>query len=454
MLHSFGYNTYMDLSKLKKQYAGKKVLVVGLGLQGGGAGVARFFAELGAEVRATDLKSAETLSATLNSLKDVPITYTLERHDLRDFLWANTIFKGPIVPWQLPELMAAEKKGTLVEMELSFFASLAPSPIIGVTGTRGKSTTTAMIYKILQDSGKSVHLAGSIPQISTIQLLKKVKKEDVVVMELPSWPLSAFHRKKISPSIAVFTNLYPDHLNYYASMNDYFYDKSAIFLYQKPGDNLIINSALETSLSGLPIKSTMQFFSKNTYTRPPLLLPGEHNRENAAAAEKATRAVGITATEIHKTLASFSGLSYRIETILDTDNLTVVNDTTSTTPVATMTALATFNDREIVLILGGKDKNLPFNELLPKLQRVHSIILLKGSFTDKILPTIKSLYPDKLSLVYDNLLDAYLAAKRAASTVSGVKPLILFSPGATSFAMFNNEFHRGSSFNTIVRENS
>lgn len=444
----------MDLSELKKQYEGKKVLVVGLGLQGGGAGVASFFAKLGSEVRATDLKTSETLSATLEALKDFRITYTLGKHELKDFLWADIIFKGPIVPWELPELVAAEKKGTPVEMELSFFASLTPAPIIGITGTRGKSTTTAMIYKILQDAGKSVHLAGSIPQISTIELLEKIKKDDIIVMELPSWPLSGFHRKKISPRIAVFTNLYPDHLNYYKSMKDYFYDKAAIFLYQEPGDDLIINSSLEPSIKGLPINSTIHFFSKDSYTGPKLLLPGEHNRENAGAAEKATLALGIDIKQIHKTLASFTGLSYRIETILDTEKLTVINDTTSTTPVATMTAIETFKDRKIILILGGRDKNLPYDGLLPKLQNVHSIILLKGSFTDKILPSLQSLYPDKLSPVYDDLRDAYKAAKKACETITDEKPLVLFSPGATSFAMFNNEFHRGSSFNTIVRENS
>lgn len=444
----------MDLSELKKQYGGKNVLVVGLGLQGGGAGVAKFFANLGANVRATDLKTADTLSTTLESLRDLQITYTLGKHKLEDFLWADVIFKGPIVPWELPELVAAEKNGTPIEMELSFFASHCLSPIIGITGTRGKSTTTAMIYKILHDAGKSVHLAGSIPQLSTIELLEKIKKDDAVVMELPSWPLSGFHRKKISPKIAVFTNLYPDHLNYYKSMEEYFYDKSAIFLYQKPGDDLIINSSLETSLKDLPINSKIHFFSKESYTGPKLLLPGEHNRENAAAAEKAALTFGINITKIHNTLASFTGLSYRIETILDTDKLTVINDTTSTTPVATMTAIETFKDRKIILILGGRDKNLPYDGLLPKLQNVHSIVLLKGSFTDKILPSLQSLYPDKLSPVYDDLRDAYKAARKTCETITDTKPLILFSPGATSFAMFNNEFHRGSSFNTIVCENS
>ncbi len=216
------------IKNLKKQYQGKKVLVDGLGLQGGGVGVAKFFAELGAQVIVTDKKNKDQLVQSIEQLKQYKIQYYLGGHPNEIFLECDLIIKGPFVKWDLPEIIAAEKKGIPVEMELSFFAEYCPAKIIGITGTRGKSTTTNMVYTMLKNLGYPVCLGGSLPGISTISLLSKLTKKDWVVMELPSWPLSGFDRKHISPHIAIFTNLYPDHLNYYQSMIDYAKDKKAI----------------------------------------------------------------------------------------------------------------------------------------------------------------------------------------------------------------------------------
>ncbi len=435
-----------------EKYGQKKILVVGLGLLGGGVGVARFFAGLGAQVRVTDRKTAAELAPSIDSLSAYPIKYTLGKHELEDFLWADIIFKGPFVPWNMPELTEAEKKGTPVEMELSFFAANCPAPIIGVTGTRGKSTTTSMIYHILKESGRKVRLAGSIPHLSSINMLPEISKDEHVVMELPSWPLSGFHRKKISPHIAVFTNFYPDHLNYYTSMEDYFYDKSAIFAYQKPGDYLIINKSLKDKIKTTAPQSTIQFFGKDELPDFTLPVPGEHNKENAAAAVLAAQDAGVTKDQAVLALSTFKGLPYRIEVVKDIDGITIVNDTTSTTPIATITALKSFEGRPVILLLGGKDKNLPYKELLDALKPVDSLVLLKGSFTDKMLPELRMEFASKLSEVFDDLKQAYIHALKRAESIKDRKPVILFSPAATSFAMFNNEFHRGEEFNKIVKE--
>lgn len=435
---------------LKEQYQGKNVLVVGLGLLGGGLGIARFFAELGARVRVTDQKSEQELAPSIRALHGLSIEYTLGRHDVADFLWADIIFKGPFVQWSLPELMRATEKGTPIEMELSFFASVCPAPIIGITGTRGKSTTTSMVSHILLESGRTTHLAGSLPHLSTINLLKDVSPGDWVVMELPSWPLSGFHRKKISPHIGVFTNFYPDHLNYYSSMEEYFHDKTAIFKYQESKDYLVANGSLEPKLQGLGIKSAVHYFSANDYPELTLSVPGNHNRENAAAAIMAAICAGVGQSQAIRAVSSFTGLPYRLQTVRTHDGITVVNDTTSTTPVATLTALQTFSDRPVILIFGGKDKNLPYAELLPALENVKRITLLKGSFTDKIMPELTSRFPEKLSPIYTDLEEAYKDANNWARQMAAEKPVILFSPGATSFAMFNNEYHRGEAFNAIV----
>ena len=196
------------VKKLKSKYTGKKILVVGLGLQGGGVGIAEFFAKLGATVTVTDKKNAQQLASSIDLLKNFEIEYRLGEHQIADFLSADVIFKGPSVPWTMPEIVAAEKKGIPVEMEMSFVAANYPGKMIGITGTRGKSTTTNMIYNLLKQSGFKVQIGGGLPGISTINLLNGADENTWLVAELSSWALSGFHKRKTSPHIAVFTNFF------------------------------------------------------------------------------------------------------------------------------------------------------------------------------------------------------------------------------------------------------
>jgi UDP-N-acetylmuramoylalanine--D-glutamate ligase len=436
------------MTSLRNQFKNKKILLVGLGIQGGGVGVAEFFAKLGANVTVTDLKNEEQLSPSIALLKSFDISYTLGKHNVDDFLNAEMIFKGPSVRWDNPLIQAAIDKGIPVEMETSFFSSLSPAPIIGITGTRGKSTTTHLIYEMMKVNGLKVHLGGNIPGQSTIQLLETLTKDDNVVLELSSWQLSGFEKKKISPHISVFTNFYPDHLNYYKTMDDYFKDKGSIYRYQKENDFLVVSSSLKDSVS---TKSQTFYFDQNDFPEKLIHLRGEHNRENASAAWKVANILKLQNELSQKAIADFPGLPSRQEMVGETEKLTFINDTTSTTPIATIKALHAFEDKPIVLILGGNDKGLPEKELIDKLTIPVSIILLKGSFTDKILPKLEKKYAEKISPVYDVLDDAVKAAYDKGRRLS--KPAyILFSPGATSFAMFKNEFHRGEEYKRIVNQ--
>ena len=442
--------------QLKKIDTGKKVLIVGLGLLGGGVGLAKFFSELGAFVTVTDKKNEKQLSSALEQLQSLPIKYYLGGHPQEIFLDTDLILKGPFVPWDLSQIVAAEKKGIPIEMELSFFAQHCPARIIGITGTRGKSTTTMMIYQLLKDSRLPVHLGGSLPYISTINLLKNLNKDRWVVLELSSWALSDFHRKKISPHIAVFTNFYPDHLNYYKTMDDYLYDKKAIYLYQKSEDYLVANKNLKTIIEkDKPKNKTIYFQPQDLLVK--LVHPkGVHNLENAAAALAVGKVLGIDPVHCFKSLKSFKGLPFRQQVVGRKNNIIFINDTTSTTPVATQTALKVFAGKNIVLILGGNTKNLPSETLIKHLIKVKKIVLLAGSFTDEILPILKRKYPEKITEVYDDLekavTKAYQLAKdfKPSDSEGKDETYILFSPGATSFVMFNNEFHRGEEFNKII----
>lgn len=438
------------IGQLRKKYAGKKVLVVGLGLQGGGSGVAKFFAQLGANVTVTDKKDENILKPSVDQLKDLGITFHLGGHDIRDFLEADVIFKGPSAPWTIEGIVEAEKKGIPIEMELSFFVKHSPAKVIGITGTRGKSTTTHMIYQALQDNELHPYLAGSLPGISTLSLLHTLKDSDWVVLELPSWPLAAFHREKISPHIAVFTNLYPDHLNFYKSMDDYLFDKKAIYLYQTKQDFLIAGLELKSIIEKDKVISNVTYVGGNDFPVRLITLPGSHNKENAAIALAVCETVGADRTRSIQSIAEFKGLPYRQEIVGQKDNVVFINDTTSTTPIATIKAFDSFahSGKKIYLLLGGTSKNLPYDRLMDQLVDVEKIILLKGSFTDEILPLLKEKYPDKISNVFSDLEQAVNAAFKYAKKTGGY---VLFSPAAPSFAMFNNEFHRGEQFNRIIK---
>src|SRR3989344_5839604 len=217
-------------------FKGKKITLMGLGLLGRGVGDAEFLARYGAQLTVTDLKTAEELKPSLERLKVFPnITYHLGGHRLEDFRGKDFILKAAGVPLDSLYIAEARKTGVSIEMDASLFAKLAPAgaTVIGVTGTRGKSTTAAIIYEILKTAGKRVFLGGNIKDMATLPLLEKVREGDFVVLELDSWQLQGFEDAQISPHIAVFTTFFDDHLNYYkGNQRRYLADKAQLFLHQ------------------------------------------------------------------------------------------------------------------------------------------------------------------------------------------------------------------------------
>ena len=231
----------------KEIFRNKKILIMGLGILGRGMNVARFLAESGAKLTITDLKTKEALAASLKKLKKFKnVKYVLGRHNLADFKNADMVIKAAGVPLDSVYIAEARKNNISVEMDASLFAKLAKGiTIIGVTGTRGKSTVTHLIYEILKNAGKKVFLGGNIKGIANLPLLKKIKPGDIVVMELDSWQLQGFGEAKISPHIAVFTTFLADHLDYYnGDMEKYFVDKANIYRFQNKNDWLIARPAV------------------------------------------------------------------------------------------------------------------------------------------------------------------------------------------------------------------
>jgi UDP-N-acetylmuramoylalanine--D-glutamate ligase len=440
----------------------KKVLVMGLGIQGGGVGVARYFATNGARVLVTDLRTEEELARSIAQLGQFQnISYHLGGHHVEDFIHTDYVVKGPSIRWDNLYIEQALKKGIPVIMETAYFAKHTKAILVGVTGTRGKSTTTTCIYSTLKNfyTKGNVYISGNIPDSCAIELLDRANENDIVVLELSSWQLSGFHRAKVSPQYAVFTNIYEDHFNYYDNMQKYVYDKTAIFSYQNQNDHFITSpNTLEILQSqNVTIPSQVEKCTAADFKDDLLNIRGDHNRLNAALALKTVHKVlpKLDTKLIRNFISRVQNIKFRQEIIADIDNTTIVNDSTSTTPISVITAIETFSDKKIVLILGGNSKKLSIRDLLHVIEtnkeHIHKIYLLKGTMTDEMFPFLCKIEGILLSEIYEDFVQAINDSVKSAQNIH-VPSYILFSPGATSFAQFRNEFERGEKFNSIISD--
>ena len=448
----------MNNKNYKDFFRGKKILMMGLGILGRGVNVAKFLAERGAELTITDLKTEEQLASSLKKLSQFSnIKYVLGKHELTDFAGKDMIIKAAGVPLDSIYIAEARKNDIPIEMDASLFVKLAEGVVIvGVTGTRGKSTVTHLIYEILKEAFKKtkrkVFLGGNVRGLANLPLLKKVKTSDVVVMELDSWQLQGFGEAKISPNIAVFTTFLPDHQNYYKNdMDKYFADKANIYRWQKEGDWLIVGSAIAKFIKNKGgIKGQMQIADKKNISRGwKVRLLGEHNLENIALAVGVARKMGVKESAIKKAVESFKGLPGRLEFIREVKGVEYYNDTTATTPEAVIVAMVSLKNKKgrITLIGGGADKNLEYGEYAKVVKKcVKALILFRGLASNKIISALgKTKFPVEIA-------DSMKKAMEIARANSKKGDIILLSPAAASFGVFKNEFDRGEQFINAVNK--
>lgn len=423
---------------------------MGLGLLGRGVGDAKYLASCGADLIVTDLKSEEALQDSLDALKEFStITYRLGSHDESDFIGRDLIVKAAGVPLDSLYIATARKEGTPVRMSSDLFMEYAGIPTVGITGTRGKSTTTHMITAILREAGKKVLLGGNVRGVSTLSLLPEVTGEEIAVLELDSWQCQGLKEAKRSPHVAVFTTFFDDHLNYYKGDRDaYLADKANIFLYQTGIDTLVLGSQC-AELIQEKYASEIQAHvvvagSQDLRADWRLRIPGEHNRYDAAIAVEAARALGIPDEPIEQALSEFRGVPGRLELVREMKGISIYNDTTATTPDATLAALRALDTgkKSIVLLMGGADKGLVMDELLKELpKRTKKVVLLSGSGTDRVLGSIPG------APLYSTLEEAV----KAAVTTADAGDSVVLSPAFASFGMFKNEYDRGDQFISIVQ---
>lgn len=432
-------------------FKGKKVTIMGLGLLGRGVGDAEFLAKCGAEVLVTDLKSEGELTESLSRLGGYEnISFTLGEHRLEDFENKDFILKAAGVPIDSPYITHARESGIPVAMSTALFAGFAQqsgATIVGVTGTRGKTTVAHMIHSTLTSLSnpvtKSVHLGGNIRGVSTMVLLPEVKARDICVLELDSWQLQGFGYEAMSPHIAVFTNFYPDHLNYYKDLDEYFADKANIFKFQdeKSGDTLIIGEQIAASVreANPPVEPIISVPLPEHWA---LKVPGMHNRENAALAREALSALGVPDEEMQAGLENFPGVEGRLEYMGETDKgVKIYNDNNATTPEATLAALHTLGEN-IVLIAGGTDKGTDLAKVAEEInKRCKKVFLLNESGAKRLAPLLKNL--EMHDTFADTVNSAFISATPGDT--------ILFSPLFSSFGKeFKNEYDRNDQFKALV----
>jgi UDP-N-acetylmuramoylalanine--D-glutamate ligase len=476
-------------------YAGMKVLLMGLGLHGGGLESARFLLRHGAELTVTDLRDEQTLApsieqletACVNGPRRVLIRYVLGKHEIDDFKNADMVIKNPGVRPDSPFLQAARH----IETDISLFLAAMGSGIrlTAVTGSKGKSSAASALHWALAHSGETAakaYLGGNIT-VSPLAFLDDLRSGDDVVLELSSWQLGdlrgrmAANGPLLKPKAAVLTPIMPDHLDRYGTMEAYVADKRVIYQGQDSGDFTVAqdddwgrsflaeSKAVPLVYSGAPLPEGVSGgwvegngpgyarlhgggeVTELVPARP--LVPGRHQKQNLLAAGLALLGLGLPPDTIREGLGSFPGIEHRLELFHRAGGIAFYNDSAATIPEAAAAALEALGDTSnggggnsrLILVTGGADKNLDFSPLVRAIQQGQTVILLAGSGSEKLHALLAGAGIAPLG-PFDRL-DAAVAAALEAATPGD---RVLLSPGCASFGMFLNEFDRGRKWKEAV----
>lgn len=453
---------------------GTRYTVMGLGVLGGGVGVARYLARHGGIVTVTDMRPAEQLQTSLDLLSDLPITFHLGGHDDADFTRQNAdvVIRNPGVRRNSPYLALARESGARIEMEMSLFFRACRAPILGITGTKGKTSVSTLCGEIMRAWNPDAVLAGNMG-ISALAMVDDILPEQPVVIELSSWQLEAMDEHGLGPHVAVLTNISPDHLDAYDSFDDYADTKRTIGTHVPDGGVVVYNNDDAEARKIVDVTSArlMPFGLQDPGTdgawlsgdelvvrwdgeeariaRPTQLqLSGEHGTSNALGAFAAAWAYGAPLAAIEHGMRTFAGVPNRMEEVANVDGVLFVNDTSATAPAAAVGALRLLDQRarEVRLIAGGADKRTDLTPFADEIARCRpQVFLLGGTAT----PNLQALLDERgvpYAGPFESMPDVFAAA------VCDVQPgdIVTLTPGCASFGIFRNEFDRGEQFKAAV----
>jgi UDP-N-acetylmuramoylalanine--D-glutamate ligase len=482
----------MDLSKIEN-FQDAVVTIMGLGRyeQGSGLGAAKWLMRHGAQTIITDLKDEEELEESMDLVMRWYETYTKEypdrtiyqplfvlgKHREEDFTGVDCVVQNPGVPSESEYIQTAKKQNVSIESDVSLFFRFCPDPIVAVTGTKGKTTTTKMIGEMLEAADDRAIIAGNVGMspLERLDEILKDPKQTPIVLELSSWLLESlpqtFKDMKQGPHISVLTNVYPDHLNRYHSYGDYIHSKEIIFEWQSSEQYTILNWDHETVRDmGERAKGRLFWCSKEYQDHDgcyfkegevvfqqdgnqTVIIPvsevglqGEHNIENVLTSICSAMLYQVPLEIVQKIVREFKGVSDRQELVREVDEVSYVNDTTATNPDAVIAGLKRFGaDSDLILIAGGQNKELEYQGMVEEVVATcKHVILFEGDASDLIETGIAKRVP------VDRAASMKEAVKKAKA-VSAKGDIVLLSPGAASFNMFKNEFDRGEQFREEVR---
>ncbi len=459
------------------EFRGRTVTVMGLGGFGGGMGAVRFLAESGAKVIVTDLRSEKELSTSLTQLDSTwPITLRLGQHDEADFRDSDLVVVSPAVPKESPFLAVARDAGIPLTSEMNLFWERNRGRVLAITGSNGKSTTTALTHSILV-SEKARHrcwLGGNIG-ISLLPEVRQIQPEDWVILELSSFQLEDLAPLRPQPEIAVVTNFSPNHLDRHGTVEAYRTAKQNLLSWQTAEQFAVVNSLSEvadwptaaTRLrfgptdagqlgvfgEGLEVMARMPSDSSHE-TRIPLRrwlrLPGTHNWQNAQAAIAAALAAGASVEAIEQGVSNFRGLPHRLEFVADVHGRRCFNDSKSTTPEATVLALQSFEE-PIVLLAGGYDKQIDLSAIAATaVTRCRAVALLgqTGPQLGKLIE--QAARAANVSGPICRGFESLAPAVAWSLQESAPGDIVLLSPGCASYDWFLNYIARGEQFAALI----
>lgn len=447
---------------------GKKIAMLGIGVSN--TPLAGIFARYGADVTVCDRRGRADVGEAAFEIENSGAGLNLGENYLSGLENYDIVFRTPGMKWTLPELQRAKAAGVSVTSEMEVFFELCPCPVIGITGSDGKTTTSSIIAEMLKRQGRRVYLGGNIGR-ALLPLAGEMEPDDVAVVELSSFQLISMRK---SPDIAVVTNISPNHLDMHKDMAEYIDAKKNIIAHQSAFGRAILNLDNEITKGFIPetrgqcltfsrrsrvalgsfldSNGSLCFTGRNGKTEKILSMseikiPGMHNVENYLAAISALH--GMVDPEcMRRTAVEFGGVEHRIEFVRELDGVRYYNDSIATTPTRTMAGLDSF-DQKVILIAGGYDKNIPFEVMGPKVAEKVKLLILLGQTAQKIEAAVKTApnYDRNMKILHVDSLEAAVTAAHAGSCRGDI---VTLSPACASFGMFKNFETRGEIYKRLV----
>ena len=450
----------MTLNEYLSNLRSKRVAVIGVGVSN--TPLIELLLDNGISVTACDRNTRDKFGSLAERLEEKGVEFRLG-DDYLENLDHDIIFKTPGMRPDIPQLLAAKERGSVVTSEMEVFFDVCPCKIVAVTGSDGKTTTTTIIAKLLEAAGHKVHLGGNIGK-PLLAEAGDIAPDDYAVVELSSFQLMTMKR---SANISVVTNIAPNHLDYHTDMEEYTLSKKNIYAYQSENDLLVLNADNDvTAAAAGEAKGKLRMFSRRSKVedgcwfdgnaiicngreivkRKDIKLPGLHNVENYMAAFAAV--IDIVSDDICRQVAAeFGGVEHRIELVREKDGVRYYNDSIASSPSRSIAGLVSF-DEKVILIAGGYDKNIPYDVLGPVVCKCVKKLVLVGATSPKIKAAVLNCEESEKPEIYE--FDDFEKAIRGASALAVSGDIVIMSPASASFDLFKNFMERGERFREIV----